>query len=71
MKAHKLTAKLNQDGELVLTDLPFHAGETVEVIVVAKSTPPNSSQSPLEGTVIRYDEPFKPAVAAEDWEALK
>ena len=28
-----------------------------------------SGQSPLQGKVIRYDEPYEP-VAAEDWEAL-
>lgn len=71
MNAHKLTAKLSKDGELVLTNLPFHAGETVEVIVLAPSNQSDSSQSPLEGTVIRYDDPFEPAVATEDWEALK
>ncbi len=26
---------------------------------------------PLEGTVLRYDDPFEPAVPAEDWEVLK
>ncbi|PNW55001.1 UNVERIFIED_CONTAM: hypothetical protein BEN50_08985 [Euhalothece sp. KZN 001] len=71
MNAHKLTAKLSKDGELVLTNLPFYAGETVEVIVLAPSNQPNSSQSPLEGSVIRYDEPFESAVSTEDWEALK
>ena len=71
MNAHKLTAKLTKNGKLVLTNLPFHAGETVEVIVLAPLNPPNSSPSPLEGTVVSYDEPFEPAVATEDWEALK
>ncbi|MBC6472243.1 MAG: hypothetical protein GDA48_05040 [Hormoscilla sp. GM102CHS1] len=27
-------------------------------------------QYPLRGKVIRYDDPYEPAVAAEDWEAL-
>lgn len=29
-----------------------------------------SEPSPLQGTVLRYDDPFEPAVPAEDWEAL-
>jgi hypothetical protein len=28
-------------------------------------------QRPLKGTVIRYENPFEPAVPLEDWEALK
>jgi len=27
-------------------------------------------QYPLRGKVIHYDDPYEPAVAAEDWEAL-
>ncbi|MBO3458804.1 hypothetical protein G4P69_08870 [Aetokthonos hydrillicola CCALA 1050] len=28
-------------------------------------------QKPLHGTVIRYDDPFEPAVPIEDWELLQ
>ncbi len=76
MNAHKLAAILTDDGILVLKGLPFHAGDTVEVIILeqtknSKLTPQASVQHPLQGTVLRYDDPFQPAVPAEEWEALK
>ena len=37
MNAHKLQTVLSQDGQLVLKGLPFRAGETVEVIVLAQT----------------------------------
>ena len=75
MNAHKLAATLTEDGKLMLTDLPFHAGDTVEIILLEH---PNkqfpqffSSEYPLKGTVLRYDDPFEPAAPIEDWDALQ
>ncbi|MBF2075185.1 MAG: hypothetical protein IGS50_15695 [Synechococcales cyanobacterium C42_A2020_086] len=75
MNAHKLAATLIEDGTLILKGLPFHAGDTVEIIILEQpktDTQPQTSPSdyPLQGTVLRYDEPFKPAVSTEDWEAI-
>ena len=39
MNAHKVEAMLSQDGQLLLNGLPFLAGDRVEVIVLAQSTP--------------------------------
>jgi len=76
MNAHKLAVTLMEDGTLVLKGLPFHAGDTVEIIILEQlkeEHPSQSSQSnyPLQGTVLRYDDPFEPAVPTEDWEVLK
>lgn len=76
MNAHKLAATLIEDGTLVLKGLPFHAGDTVEIIILEQSKEERLRQSylgdyPLQGTVLRYDDPFEPAVPAEDWEVLK
>jgi hypothetical protein len=75
MNTHKLALTLTEDGKLMLTDLPFHAGDTVEIILLEH---PNkqfsqvfSSEYPLKGTVLRYDDPFEPAVPIEDWDALQ
>lgn len=38
MNAHKLEAVLSQDGQLLLNNLPFCAGDVVEVIVLAQTT---------------------------------
>lgn len=76
MNAHKQSVTLTEDGKLVLNGLPFQAGETVEVIVLEQSQEEKSSRSsssdfPLQGSVIQYDDPFEPAVSMEEWEALK
>jgi hypothetical protein len=76
MNAHKVAATLMEDGTLVLKGLPFHAGDTVEIIILEQSkedqsTRPIQVSHPLQGTVLRYDDPFEPAVPAEEWEVLK
>jgi hypothetical protein len=71
LQAHRIEATLTQDGTLTLDHLPFEAGETVEIIVLANpKTPFDQSRSALYGTVIEYHEPFEP-VAAADWDALQ
>ena len=77
MNAHKVTITFSEDGKLELTDLPFHAGDTVEIIFLEQpkqqqSSPTSSPEYPLQGKQLyRYDDPFEPAVPAEDWEILK
>ena len=76
LQAHRIETTLTQDGKLTLDQLPFRAGETVEVIVLTNSVaqPVESHNSPedrypLRGTVIEYQNPFEP-VAEADWEVL-
>jgi len=74
MNAYKQSVTLTEDGKLLLNELPFHAGETVEVIILEQSIGQNSSQDsssefPLQGSVIRYDDPFEPAVSPQEWDA--
>ena len=64
----RIETTIQQDGTLTLNDLPFHAGETVEVVVTPKPTLENGGAYPLRGTQVTYTEPFEP-VAAGDWEA--
>jgi hypothetical protein len=75
MQAHKVEAVLSENGTLVLEDLPFQAGDAVEVIILERSKPQPtgipSSEFPLQGTVLVYDDPFGPAVAPEEWDVLK
>ena len=44
MEAIRLQKVLEKDGELVVTDLPFHKGQVVEMILLAES--PNQSKRP-------------------------
>ncbi|QLE57669.1 hypothetical protein [Nostoc sp. TCL26-01] len=73
MKAHRIETTLTEDGTLVIKDLPFHAGEAVEIIILESHThPPKANPYPLRGKQpYRYDDPFEPAVPLEDWEALQ
>jgi hypothetical protein len=68
--AFRTEAVLSEDGKLLLDNLPFSAGQAVEVIVLpaVPRSPPGGH--PLKGTVLRYDRPAEP-VAADDWEAQK
>ena len=79
MNAHHIETILTENGTLTLRDLPFQAGDAVEVIILerhklqpseAPTSPSGSNPYPLRGTVIRYDDPTEP-VALEDWEMLQ
>jgi hypothetical protein len=68
--AHRTEAVLTEDGKLSLDHLPFRAGDTVEVIVLASNEPRPAGVPALRGTVSRYDRPFDP-VAEDDWDATQ
>ena len=71
MEAYRVRVHVNQDGSLTLPDLPFQAGEEVEVIVLAEArTARDERRYPLRGTPLHYVDPFEP-VAQDDWEALQ
>ena len=71
MSTHHFETELKEDGTLTLNNLPFRAGETVEVIVVSRSPKaPSDNPCPLTGKPIQYIEPTEPVVE-EDWEALR
>jgi hypothetical protein len=71
MSTHHVETKLAEDGKLTLNDLPFRAGEAVEVIVMSRpSRHVETDRYPLRGKPVRYAEPTE-SVAEEDWEALR
>lgn len=71
MEAYRTEAKLEREGELRLSDLPFHAGDEVEVIVLRQDSAQTvENPYPLRGLPIRYEDPTEP-VAESDWDALK
>lgn len=70
MEAYRLETTLEEDGKIVLHNLPLTAGETVEVIILVQPHPSSrTNKYPLHGTPITYIDPTEP-VALEDWEAL-
>jgi hypothetical protein len=68
--AHRIEAVLGEDGKLSLDNLPFRAGQAVEVIVLPAARTPTPPHHPLRGTVLRYDRPTEP-VGEADWDALR
>lgn len=70
MIAHKTQTTVTQNGSIELSNLPFQAGSPVEVIVLEReaSSPPTF---PLRGTFGVMHDPFEPAVALDEWDALK
>lgn len=67
--AHRIETVVSEDGKLVLDQLPFRAGQVVEIIILP-ATPPTLAGQTLKGTVLRYDRPTEP-VAEADWGALR
>lgn len=70
MQAHRIETTVQSNGKVVLENLPFDEGETIEIIVLeTKQKSPIESES-IQGKVLKYENPFEP-VAVEDWEVLK
>ncbi len=74
MQAIRVTRTLDSE-TLYLPQLRPLVGQQVEIIVLsADASAPTSSIrdasiNPLAGSVLRYDDPFEPAVLADEWEA--
>ncbi|HJZ89310.1 MAG TPA: hypothetical protein VKE40_00460 [Gemmataceae bacterium] len=71
LPAHRIETTLQEDGRLVVESLPFHAGQSVEVIILPRpGGSRTSSPEPLRGLPVRYDRPFDP-VAESEWDASR
>jgi hypothetical protein len=87
MSAHRIEAQLNEDGRLVLENLPFEAGDLVEVTIVENKTTSNGNYAELimQTSTARSDDlnpyPLRgkvikydsptDPVGVEDWDGLK
>ncbi len=66
-------ATVAKDGSLHLVQ-PLTALKPGEKVLLSISRPRSLSGNStylLRGTVIRYDDPFAPAVPADDWDAVR
>ncbi len=74
MQAIRVRQRLDSE-TLTLPQLRPFVGKDVEIVISdmtpasepAQDNPPQ--RSPLAGSVLWYDDPFEPAVPAEEWEA--
>ena len=66
---YRCDARIDEIGHLRISELPFHPGDEVEVIVRTRRPQPDSKDRyPLRGLPYRYDRPTDPV--AEDQDAL-
>lgn len=72
MNTYKIEIKLTEDGTLTLKDLPFKAGDEIEIVILERCPHhPDGDRYPLRGKQpYSYDEPTEP-VALEDWDVLQ
>jgi hypothetical protein len=71
MNIHRLEITLTENGKISLDNLPFKAGESVEITISTQDTVFSKDHPfPLQGSVYYYDAPFEP-VAPDEWEVLK
>lgn len=71
METLRVEKVIQPNGTIILENLPFDEGETVEIIILKPDAGSEKGSYSLRGTVYKYENPFEPAVPAEDWEALK
>jgi hypothetical protein len=71
MQAHRIETVIQPNGKIVLENLPFEEGESVEIVISKAANQKDENLYPLRGTVYKYEEPFEPSAPLEDWEALK
>lgn len=71
MQAVRIETKIKNDGNLILNELPFKPGESVEVIVLEQKKQESilANQYSLRGTPVNYQKPYLPVSEAK-WEAL-
>lgn len=71
MQTIRVEKVIQSKGTIVLEDLPFDEGETVEIVILKSGAEDKKNRYPLHGTRYKYENPFDSNVRLEDWEALK
>jgi hypothetical protein len=71
MNSHRVETTITEDGSLTLKDIPFHAGDSVEVIILARSAASGFQNGyALRGKPVTYLDPTEP-VDDQEWESLR
>ena len=61
MQAYRLETVVSHNCELPFESLPFHPGEAIEVIILARSEAgEETAPSSLKGSVLKYEDPTEP-----------
>lgn len=68
---HRIETSIEQGGTIILHDLPFHEGEKVVVVIIARPTVTDQKKLyPLRGLPVIYKNPFD-SVAENEWSAMQ
>ncbi len=71
MQTLRIETTVPKNREIKLKLAPFRPGDSVEVIVLSRTTEKISQdQYPLKNTVLKYENPTAP-VAEDDWNVLQ
>ncbi len=71
MKVYAYEHTIRKNGALTIKNLPFNAGEKIEVIIIPRSKSKiDKNRYPFWGKPIKYFNPTDP-VAEADWEVYK
>lgn len=72
MQAYAYNLTVQQRGTLTLSNLPFNAGEELEVIIIPRSkpSPQDRERYPFWGKPITYLDPTEP-LPETDWEVYQ
>ena len=67
LQTYRLEKTVPGNKTITLRDLPFSAGEQVEILIVRHPPHAPEKRYPLRGLPVQYDQPFE-GVAEADWE---
>jgi hypothetical protein len=70
MSIYRIEITILSDGTITLSDLPFQAGDKVEIVVRERESKKTSKRYPLRGKPFRYDNPFD-SVAEDTWSVMQ
>lgn len=71
MELHHIHKIVSPDGTIVLDDLPFKAGDEVNVTIVKSKKHDPHNPYPLWGTPYSYEYPFSPLITPDDWKPFE
>ncbi len=77
VRAHRATAVVTKDQTISVSGLPIAPGEPVDVIILAGAR--QISEAPdleevrrrLRNSLLKYDDPFAPAVPPGEWDVIR
>ena len=73
METFKTKVKVKKNHKVHIDDVPFDDGQEVDIVISVSNENEHCDKlkDSLIGSVLKYDNPFEPAITSDDWEKLK